>query len=108
MNLLTSALCRSLPSVRRSIFVIMLAASWSSIGADTVCAVESDLSRRPLEHQDYDVWNTISTTSISRDGKWVMYRVSSDKADGETTLVIRSTSSAMQYSVARGAGSRYQ
>lgn len=65
-------------------------------------AAEADLSRRSLEHQDYDVWNTLTTTDISRDGKWVIYGVRSGKADGEQTLKVRSTSSPKEYVIERG------
>lgn len=92
-----------LSSVRRSILGIMLLAWLSPIAI----AVEADLSRRPLEHADYDVWNTISSTSMSRDGKWVMYAVNSGEADGETTLKIRSTSSTKEYVVSRGANGQF-
>jgi hypothetical protein len=53
-----------LSSVRRSILGIMLLAWLSPIAAPIAFAVESDLSRRPLAHEDYDVWNTIATTSM--------------------------------------------
>lgn len=91
----------SLPAVRRSVFAILLLVPLSAH------AVEADLSKRPLEHRDYDVWSTISTNSISRDGKWVMYAVASGAVDGETALHIRNTSSAKEYVVQRGADGRF-
>ena len=49
----------------------------------------ADESKKPLDHSDYDRWNTISLQRISNDGQWVMYVINSGKADGDPTLVIR-------------------
>ena len=60
--------------------------------------------KRPLEHEDYDRWNTIGTQSISNDGKWISYSVVNGK--DESTLKIRSATSDREYSVAFGTGGR--
>ena len=60
--------------------------------------------KRPLEHEDYDRWNTIGTQSISNDGKWILYSVVNGK--DESTLKIRSATSDREYSVAFGTGGR--
>jgi hypothetical protein len=85
----------------------MLAVPMVSAALPIVLAVERDLSLRPLKHEDYDVWSTISTTSISRDGKWVMYGVTPGEVEGEMTLRIRSTSSATEYVIVRGAQGQF-
>jgi len=64
-------------------------------------------SKRPLDHSDYDRWNTISLQRISNDGKWIMYVINSGKADGDATLVIRKNGAPKQYRVLRGRAARF-
>ena len=56
--------------------------------------------RRPLEHDDYDLWNSIAGNAISNDGKWVYLVVQPGK--GDATLKIREVESDREYSVLRG------
>ncbi len=65
-------------------------------------AFADDENKRPLDHSDYDRWNTISLQRISNDGKWVMYSIESGKAEGDSTLVIRKNGVAKEYTVLRG------
>lgn len=65
-----------------------------------------DVSRRPLEHKDYDVWNTMSGSQISRDGAWVTYVVQNGAIDGEATLHIHNSKTGREYVIQRGAGPR--
>ena len=65
-----------------------------------------DISRRPLEHKDYDVWNTISRSRISSDGNWVTYTVQNGMVDGEATLHIQNTKTARKYVIERGSGAQ--
>ncbi|MDG2219844.1 MAG: prolyl oligopeptidase family serine peptidase [Rubripirellula sp.] len=65
-----------------------------------------DLSRRPLQHSDYDVWNTMSRAVISGDGKWAMFVVQNGAIDGEATLHIRHVKTAREYVVERGSGAQ--
>ncbi|MEO1614415.1 MAG: prolyl oligopeptidase family serine peptidase [Planctomycetota bacterium] len=69
--------------------------------------VAADLSRRPLEHKDYDVWNTLSGTQISRDGKWIAYSVQNGAIDGESTLHLRSTDSSRAFVIERASGVQF-
>jgi len=57
----------------------------------------ADESKQPLDHSDYDRWNTISLQRISNDGKWIMYVINNGKADGDSTLVIRKNAAPKQY-----------
>ncbi|NHE57277.1 S9 family peptidase [Cyclobacterium sp. GBPx2] len=50
-------------------------------------------SKRPLEHRDYDVWESISRSIISNDGKWVGVEISLQEADGRGRLIPSSSSS---------------
>ena len=53
--------------------------------------------KRPLEHEDYDQWKTISGTTLSGDGKWLMYSLTDGKDVRE--LKIRGTESSKEYSI---------
>jgi dipeptidyl aminopeptidase/acylaminoacyl peptidase len=64
---------------------------------------QQDLSKKPLAHQDYDVWNKIERSSLSGDGKWAFFTVRSGAIDGESTLYLRSLDSKKQYVIERAA-----
>ena len=66
-----------------------------------------DVSRRPLEHKDYDVWNTMSSSAISNDGNWVMYRLQNGAIEGEATLYFQSTTPGKEYVIPRGTDARF-
>ena len=66
-----------------------------------------DITKRRLEHESYDVWNTLSGDSISNDGCWVMYTVQNGAIDGETTLKLFHTSEGERYSIARASGAAF-
>ncbi len=66
-----------------------------------------DLSRRPLDHQDYDRWNTMSRSAISNDGKWVLYMTQNGAIDGEATLHLHQAETGRQYVIERGADARF-
>ena len=73
--------------------------------ANTVA--DDDQPKRALDHKDYDQWNTLSGQSVSSDGKWVKYMISSGKADSDSTLVVRSLSSNKQFTIVRGSRSTF-
>ncbi|MEM9825798.1 MAG: prolyl oligopeptidase family serine peptidase [Planctomycetota bacterium] len=66
-----------------------------------------DLARRPLEHKDYDVWNTMSNVQITRDGQWVTYSVRSGEIDSEAVLHIQHPETSRKYVIDRGTGARF-
>ncbi|WP_182870111.1 alpha/beta hydrolase family protein [Rhodopirellula sp. JC639] len=66
-----------------------------------------DISRRQLEHQDYDVWNTMSSSAISNDGNWARYQIQSGAIDGEATLHVQHTESGREYVIPRGTDARF-
>lgn len=45
-------------------------------------------SKRPLDHDAYDRWNSIGGQTLSADGRWIAYVVTPGKGDGQ--LVLRS------------------
>ena len=61
--------------------------------------------KRPLDHADYDKWNTMRQRSISNDGKWIMFSYANGK--GQSTLKIRHTSSAKEYTVKNASSGRF-
>ncbi|KLU05614.1 putative acylaminoacyl-peptidase [Rhodopirellula islandica] len=75
------------------------------VGGDSLHS--QDITRRGLEHSDYDVWNTLSGTSISNDGEWIVYTVQSGEIDGEGTLHIQHAKTGQEYVVERGTGARF-
>ena len=60
--------------------------------------------RKPLEHEDYDLWNSISGTTLSENGDWVMYTIRDGKDN--STLKIRGLNSSKQYTIKNAAGPR--
>jgi len=43
-------------------------------------------TKRPLAHRDYDGWRSISTTTLSRDGKFLAYGLFPQEGDGEVVV----------------------
>lgn len=43
-------------------------------------------AKRPLAHTDYDTWNNISATTLSRDGHYLAYAVFPQQGDGQVIL----------------------
>lgn len=66
-----------------------------------------DISKRALEHKDYDHWNTLGQTTLSNDGKWILYSISSGKTDGNNILKIRKIGASKEYTVVGGAEGRF-
>lgn len=66
-----------------------------------------DISKKPLSHDDYDRWNTISQRQTSHDGTWIRYTIQSGKIDGDPTLVLRKNRDTKQYKILRARGARF-
>lgn len=43
--------------------------------------------KRPLTHQDYDSWKSITNPQISVDGKWILYLETPQKGDAELVVL---------------------
>lgn len=56
--------------------------------------------KRALQHYDYELWKTIGTPQLSRDGKWALYTIAPTEGDG--TLFVRSTNGTTEYKIPRG------
>ncbi len=89
--------------IHRIVFPISLIALIFLANASALVG-QSD-GRRPLDHKDYDIWNTLGQRSISNDGKWIVYSVRPGK--GVATLFIRELASKKQYVVKSGASARF-
>ncbi|MCA9319878.1 MAG: S9 family peptidase, partial [Planctomycetes bacterium] len=62
-------------------------------------------AKRPLTHDDYDGWQSLSGRTISEDGAWVAFTVAPQVGDG--TLVIRQTEGEVEYRHALGTAPRF-
>src|SRR5215217_7842295 len=58
------------------------------------------VAKRPLTHQDYDSWRSISAQQISRDGKFVAYAYVPQDGDGE--IVVRNITTGIDFRAPRG------
>jgi hypothetical protein len=68
-------------------------------------SAQDELGRRALDHSDYDKWNSVTSQSLSEDGKWISFAVR--PADGASTLTIREVASQKQYTVKNGSGAQF-
>ena len=70
-------------------------------------AAAQDITKKRLDHDAYDLWNTVSRESISEDGHWVMYTVQNGAIDGEATLNLFHASNGKRYTIPRAAGAKF-
>src|SRR5215212_9044854 len=56
--------------------------------------------KRPLSYDAYDYWRSIQGTTLSRDGEWLAYALTSQGDDGE--LVVRNLRSGSEIKQPRG------
>lgn len=74
----------------------------------TSAQAQRDLeNKRPLDHVDYDRWNTIVDRRLSNNGSWVLFSVRDGKAEPTTTLKIRKNGSGKEYSIDRATGAKF-
>ncbi len=58
--------------------------------------------KRPLDHDSYDEWKSIRSTTLSADGNWITYVITAREADGTLTLRSVRSGPAMVGAVERG------
>ncbi|MFN3189846.1 MAG: S9 family peptidase [Aureliella sp.] len=63
----------------------------------SIVAAAGTEDKRPLDHEDYDAWNSIGSSAISGDGKWASFVV--QPADGQSTLHIREIATEKVYEI---------
>ena len=61
--------------------------------------------KRALDHDVYEIWNSISDREISHDGQWSFYEYGPEKGDG--TLEIRSLTDDELYMIPRGNAAQF-
>jgi hypothetical protein len=66
----------------------------------TMLAAQQAPAKRPITHQDYDSWRSISAQQISRDGRFVAYAYMPQDGDGE--IVVRNIATAVDWRAPRG------
>ena len=73
--------------------------------APAALATQDELGRRPLEHEDYDRWNSVRSSGVSPDGAWVAFTVR--PAEGDGTLTIRKIATQEQFTIERGTSANF-
>ncbi len=66
----------------------------------TYCLVAQDLTKRQLDHPDFDIWRTIDQEQISNNGQWVTYALTTERQDPE--LWIKHVDSGKEIRIERG------
>ena len=66
----------------------------------SVGVLAADSVKRPLTHADYDAWKTISSQTLSKDGRYLAYFVMPEEGDGE--LIVRNLATGKEWRHARG------
>lgn len=61
--------------------------------------------KRPLDHDDYARWNRIQSDVLSKDGRWLAYRLV--PGEGDATLTVRDLRSERAFVLERGAQPRF-
>src|ERR1043166_4538495 len=68
--------------------------------ATMLSAQQTAPAKRPLTHQDYDSWRSITASQVSRDGKFVAYAYMPQDGDGE--IVVRNIATGADWRAPRG------
>lgn len=84
---------QTLPTLLYLTFVVAL--------AEPVAAQDT----RPLDHDDYARWNRIQSDVLSKDGRWLAYRLV--PGEGDATLTVQSLRDDQHLTVERGAQPRF-
>jgi dipeptidyl aminopeptidase/acylaminoacyl peptidase len=84
-------------------------ASVLTVAVLAVCSSlhSQDITRKMLQHSDYDRWKTVSGSSLSNDGSWILYTIRTGEIDGEGTLHIHHAKTGAEYVIERGTGARF-
>lgn len=61
--------------------------------------------KKPLDHSVYDSWKSIRGTSLSHDGKWILYIVAPQ--EGDSKVEIKSLASSTDYTFDRGSAVQF-
>ena len=83
---------------RRAVRFLLLVVS---VPVFSAAVLGQDITKKPLDHDSYDLWNTISRQVMSDDGQWVMYSVQSGAIDGPATTHLFHPASGKRYELKR-------
>jgi dipeptidyl aminopeptidase/acylaminoacyl peptidase len=75
-------------------------ASWAGAPIEVPLGAQAAAGRKPLSYDAYDAWWSIQGTTLSRDGLWLAYALTSQGLDGQ--LVVRNLESGQEYRHPRG------
>ena len=70
-----------------------------------VAGPPSALAQQPLDHDVYTIWNRIEARAISGDGRWALWEMAPEEADGK--LVVRATDRDERFEIERGSDARF-
>jgi dipeptidyl aminopeptidase/acylaminoacyl peptidase len=77
--------------------------SWSGAPIEVPLGAQAAATtKKPLSYDAYDAWWSIQGTTLSRDGKWLAYALTSQGLDGQ--LVVRNLDSGQEFRHPRGTG----
>lgn len=80
----------------KKLLVLFFACSLISLSV----LAQQAVTKRPLNHNDYDTWRTIQLQQLTRDAKFLGYTLNPQDADGE--VVIRNLASSQEWRHNRG------
>ncbi|HXS00257.1 MAG TPA: prolyl oligopeptidase family serine peptidase [Pyrinomonadaceae bacterium] len=83
--------------LQRSVALLCTLAMFATMLAAQQAAAPA---KRPITHQDYDSWRSISAQQISRDGKFVAYAYVPQDGDGE--IIVRNIATGVDWRAPRG------
>src|SRR5262245_4257057 len=66
----------------------------------TMLSAQTAPAKRPITHQDYDSWRSITASQVSRDGKFVAYAYVPQDGDGE--IIVRNIATGVDWRAPRG------
>jgi len=89
---------RYIHSIQRALIALILLTGFQYLNAQGI-------SKKALNHSDFDQWKALSKPSISPDGNWVSYEINPQKGDG--WLHIHNLQSNMHDSVPRAADAAF-
>lgn len=72
----------------------------SALALMFVCCASAVAQKKPLDHTVYDSWQSVSSSTISNDGRIITYVVAAQ--EGDTELTIANTLTGKELKVARG------
>ena len=93
---------KSLRKLQRSAALLCTIALLASlpVGMVHAQAPQPAAAKRPITHNDYDSWRSITASQISRDGKFVAYAFVPQDGDGE--IVVRNIATGIDWRAPRG------